>query len=278
MIKFTNFTYHYPGQEQPALAGIDLRIPDGQFLAVVGPNGAGKSTFCFALAGFVPHFFRGTCEGELQVGNLKLLHSTLGTIAGKVGLVFQNPFNQLSGARFTVRDEIAFGLENLGLARREIERRVDETLDLIGLGELAERSPFALSGGQQQRVAVASILAMRPKVLVMDEPTSQLDPQSTQDVFKVLDKLSRRGGTTVVLVEHKLEWLAAFVDRVIVLSEGRLALDGKPEKVLVDEKLQKLGVGQTHYSQAAASAQGMGLVPRSRPLPVTLKQAQSFFR
>lgn len=278
MIRFNAFTYRYPAQEQPALEGIDLKIPDGQFVGVVGPNGAGKSTFCYALAGFAPHFFRGTWEGEVHVDNLNIVHSALGNIAGRVGLVFQNPFNQLSGTRFTVREEIAFGLENLGLARKEIERRVDEALDLIGLEELAERSPFALSGGQQQRVAIASILAMRPRVLVLDEPTSQLDPQSTQDVFRILDKLSRRGSTTVVLVEHKLEWLATFVDRVLVLSDGRVVLDGKPEKILVNEKLQNLGVGHSQYRQAAAAAQAKRLVPRSRPMPVTLKQAQKFFK
>jgi energy-coupling factor transport system ATP-binding protein len=278
MIKIKNFIYQYPGQDAPALNGIDLEIPDGQFLGVVGPNGAGKSTLCYALSGFVPHFFHGIYDGELHIGSIDVMTSTLGELAGEVGLVFQNPFNQISGARFSVREEIAFGLENLGLARNEIKRRVNETLTLIDLEDLAERSPFALSGGQQQRVAIASILAMQPKLLVLDEPTSQLDPQSTQEVFQILDKLSRRGGTTVVLVEHKLEWLAAFVDRVVVLAEGRVLLDGEPEQVLVDTKLAKIGVGQTQYSLAALAAKSKKLAPKSRPLPVTLKQAQGFFK
>lgn len=278
MIRIKDLTYRYPGEEKPALVDINLEIPDGQFLGVVGPNGAGKSTLCYALSGFVPHFFRGSFEGELRIGKVDVFESTLGELAGDVGLVFQNPFNQISGARFSVREEIAFGLENLGLARREIERRVKETLELIGLEALADRSPFALSGGQQQRVAIASILAMKPRVLVLDEPTSQFDPQSTRDVFRILDGISRRGGTTVVLVEHKLEWLASFVDRVIVLSNGRIVLDGKQSEVLADKKLTALGVGQTQYSLAAAAVKKKKPSFRSKPLPVSLKEAVNFFK
>lgn len=278
MIRIKKFTYRYPGQQEPALDDINLEISDGQFMGVVGPNGAGKSTLCYALAGFVPHFFHGSLEGDLHIGKLDVPQSTLGKLAGEVGLVFQNPFNQISGARFTVREEIAFGLENLSLARKEIERRIEEALDLIGLEAVAERSPFALSGGQQQRVAIASVLAMRPRLLVLDEPTSQLDPLGTQSVFKILEKLAQRGGTTVVLVEHKLEWLATFTDRVIVLSGGRVVMEGKPKTILADEKLLELGVGQTQYSVAAKAVQKKRLRPKSRPLPVTLKQAQSFFK
>jgi len=278
MIQIKGLTYFYPGQERPALQDIDLQIPSGQFCGVVGPNGAGKSTFCYALTGFVPHFFRGALQGEVKLGQISIADANLGKLAGEVGLVFQNPFNQISGARFTVREEIAFGLENLGLPRKIIERRVDETIDLIGLGELAERSPFALSGGQQQRVAIASVLAMQPKLLVLDEPTSQLDPQSTQDVFRILDKLAGRVGTTVVLVEQKLEWLAAFADRVIVLSHGHVSLDGQPQKILSDEKMEKFGIGQTQYSLAAAAAKKKKLVPKSRDFPITLKQAIEFFK
>jgi energy-coupling factor transporter ATP-binding protein EcfA2 len=214
----------------------------------------------------------------VKLGRRNIANATLGELAAEVGLVFQNPFNQISGARFTVREEIAFGLENLGLASKAIESRVDETIELFGISDLAERSPFALSGGQQQRVAIASILAMQPKLLVLDEPTSQLDPQGTQDVFQILDKLAGRTGTTVILVEQKLELLAAFVDRVIVLSGGRMALDGKPESILADEKIKKYGVGHTQYSLAGAAARKKNLVPKSRILPVTLKQAIGFFK
>jgi energy-coupling factor transport system ATP-binding protein len=276
MISLQKFGYIYPGETKPALRNIDLEIPEGQFCGVVGPNGAGKSTLCYALTGFIPHFFRGQTRGKIWIDGKETGTSSLGELAGEVGLVFQNPFNQISGARFTVREEIAFGLENLGLPRVEIKRRVQESLDLLDLEELAERSPFALSGGQQQRVAIASVLAMRPKLLVLDEPTSQLDPRGTEEIFVALRKLSKRGSLTVVLVEYKLEWLAEFADRVIALSKGKVMLDDLPGKVLSSPKMVSLGIGRTQYSEVAASI-GQPHT-KKKQLPVTLKETAAFLK
>jgi energy-coupling factor transport system ATP-binding protein len=274
MISVQNFTYSYPGETKPALLNIDLEIPKGQFCGVVGPNGAGKSTLCFGLTGFIPHFFRGQTRGKIRIDGRETGDLSLGELTGEVGLVFQNPFNQISGARFTVQEEIAFGLENLGLARPEIKRRVQEVLDLLDLEELAERSPFALSGGQQQRVAIASVLAMRPKLLVLDEPTSQLDPRGTEEIFVALSKLSKRGGLTVVLVEYKLEWLAEFADRIIALSTGKIVLDDLPGKVLSSPKMASLGIGRTQYSEVAAVLSKN----RHKSIPVTLKETTAFLK
>lgn len=278
MIQIEGFSYTYPGQSAPTLRNMDLRIPEGHLCGIVGANGAGKSTLCYALSGFVPYFFQGDVRGIIRVAGRNLADANLGDLAGEVGLVFQNPFNQISGARFTVREELAFGLENLGIAHAKIQKRVAQVLEDLGLAELADRSPFELSGGQQQRVAIASILVMRPKVLVLDEPTSQLDPHGTEAVFKIVDKISRRGDTTVVLVSHKLEWLAEFADRVIVLDHGRIVIDGTPGDVLSSERVQRLGVGRTQYTQAAAVAKKKRLIPAKRALPVTLRQARSFFK
>jgi len=278
MITVKGFSYWYPGEEEPALEKIDLTIPQGQFCGVVGANGAGKSTLCSALSGFVPHFFHGEFEGEVRIDKHMVAQTPLGELAGEVGLVFQNPFNQIGGARFTVREEIAFGLENLGLSKKEMETRIAEVLDLVGIEELADRSPFALSGGQQQRVALASILAMQPKVLVLDEPTAQLDPRSTEDVFSALRGLVQRAETTVVMVEHKLEWLADFVDRVIALDRGRIELDDSPTKVLSSPRMVKMGIGRTQYTETAAAAKRGKLKLRPKILPVTLDQARTFFR
>jgi len=272
MISLKQFNYWYPDAKQPALRNINLDIATGEFCGIVGANGAGKSTLCYALSGFVPHFYRGEFAGEMQIGKINVVESSLGELAGEVGLVFQNPFNQISGARFTVREEIAFGLENLGLSKKEMQERISEALEIVGIEELAERSPFALSGGQQQRVAIASILAMQPKVLVLDEPTSQLDPRSTEEVFTALRALVRKGKTTVVMAEHKLEWLASFADRVIALNHGRIAMDDLPEKVLSSPRMLKLNIGRTQYSEAAAR------VRKSKRLPVTLEQAKAFLR
>jgi energy-coupling factor transporter ATP-binding protein EcfA2 len=278
MIKLSDFSYRYPSAETWALNEISLEIPEGQFVGIVGANGAGKSTLCYALSGFVPHFYRGKAQGKIKLNDRDMLTSDLGQLAGEVGLVFQNPFNQISGARYTVREEIAFGLENLGMPPDDIRQRVDEILAQSDLTELAERSPFALSGGQQQRVAIAAIMAMQPGVLVLDEPTSQLDPHGTQEVFASLDALTQQRAATVVLASHKLEWLAAFCDRVLVLNQGRVVADGEPASVLADEALPGYGIGGTRYTLAARAAQQGGLVAAKRALPVTLDQAKDFFQ
>lgn len=272
MISLKKFSYWYPDTKPPALRSIDLKIAEGEFCGIVGANGAGKSTLCYAISGFVPHFYRGEWEGDARVGGKLIGESNLGELAGEVGLVFQNPFNQISGARFTVREEIAFGLENLGLSKKEMHKRISDALELVGIEALAARSPFTLSGGEQQRLAIASILAMQPKVLVLDEPTSQLDPRSTEEVFTALRLLVRNGKTTVVMAEHKLEWLASFADRVVALNRGRIEMEGEPEKVLSSAQMVKLNIGRTQYSEAAAR------VRRQKRLPVTLEQAKAFLR
>ena len=272
VIHIKKFSYWYPNARRAALRGLNLEIKEGEFIGILGANGSGKSTLCYALSGFIPNFYRGEWSGDIEVEGQNIAENTLGELAGKVGLVFQNPFNQISGARFTVREEIAFGLENLALNKKEMHKRIDEVLDLVGIDELANRSPFALSGGQQQRVAIASILAMKPKVLVLDEPTSQLDPASTEAVFLALGALVRNGRTTVILAEHKLEWIARSADRVIALSNGRIVLQGPPEKVLSSARMERLGIGRTQYSMAAAKLRA------AKKLPVTLEQARAFFR
>jgi energy-coupling factor transport system ATP-binding protein len=281
MVSLQDLTYTYPATDRPALDGITLDIPAGQFCAVVGRNGAGKSTLCYTVAGFVPHFYHGTLAGGLHVAGVDVPAASLAALAGRVGLVFANPFNQITGARFTVREEVAFGLENLGVPREEMPARIDEVLALAGLDGLADRSPYALSGGQQQRLAIASVIVMRPQVLVLDEPTSQLDPVGTREVFETLHKLARAGSataqTTVVLAEHKLEWIAVYADRVIVLERGRIVADGPPADVLADSALAGYGLTPTRYTEAARLAAERGLASADRPLPVTLEQAVGYF-
>lgn len=277
MIHLSNVTYYYPRAETPALDSLSFHIPEGQFCAVIGANGAGKTTLCSALAGFVPQFYRGTITGSIEVAGLNVVESPLADIAGTVGLVFSNPFNQITGARFTVRDEIAFGLENMAVPVAEMEPRIEEIMRFAGLEGLADRSPFALSGGQQQRLAIASVLVMRPKVVVLDEPTSQLDPVGAKEVFSVLRSLATAAETTVFMAEQKLEWVAAFADRVLVLHQGKLVADGPPGEVLASPEIGRYGLQPTRYTQVARAAQLAGLRSADRPLPVTLEQAVEFF-
>jgi energy-coupling factor transport system ATP-binding protein len=277
MINLENVAYAYPQATAPALRNITLQVPDGQFLAVVGGNRAGKSTLSYVLSGFIPHHFKGTYRGKIEVAGMDLTQSSLGEIAGVVGLVFSNPFNQISGARFTVQEEVAFGLENLGVPSAEMPERVGRALEMTGLSEVAQRSPYALSGGQQQRLALASMLVMQPKLLVLDEPTSQLDPMAKIEVFEVLGRLAAEGNMTVVIIEHELEWIGDFADRVIVMHEGRIVNDGDPRTVLADEALVEMGVGNTAYTRVAREAREAGLIMHDGPLPVTLSQAELFF-
>ncbi len=275
-VNIQKLTYQYPLLQKPVLQDINLQINQGEFIAVVGPNGAGKSTLCYALAGFVPHFFKGELTGSIEVAGMESSKSTLSEWVLNVGLAFQNPFNQISGAKYTVFEEIAFGLENIGVPREEIKKRVEDAMALTGISDLADRSPYSLSGGQQQRVALTSILVMRPKLLVLDEPTSQMDPIGTREVFGTIRKMAEEG-MTVVLVEHKVEWIAEFADRVIAMKDGSVLLEGNPNEVLTSELLAENGFGISRYTTTAREAKKQGLW-KKETLPVTLDEAVEGFK
>lgn len=276
MIDLTGVTYAYPDTERPVLRDLELHVPAGTLCGVVGSSGAGKSTLAKVVSGFVPHVDGGELTGRVHVAGVDVPATPLAEAVEHVGLVTQNPFNQISGARYTVREEIAFGLENLGVPRDEMIERIAVVSEMLGIGPFLERSPYALSGGQMQLVAVASMLVMRPKVLVMDEPTSQLDPGGSRLVLDVVARLAQTG-TTVLLLEHKLEQLRDHCDQVVVLHEGRVALAGEPREVLADERLHAWGVGTTRFTQAARAAQAAG-VHLSGPLPVSFDDAVTTFR
>ena len=275
IVNLQDVTYKYPLTDTPALQNINLQVNEGEFLAIIGPNGAGKSTLCYTLAGFVPHFFKGELTGVVEVLGKESHNSTLSDWVLNVGLAFQNPFNQISGAKYTVFEELAFGLENIGIPREEMKVRVEDALKLTGISDLAERSPYSLSGGQQQRVALTSILVMQPRVLVLDEPTSQMDPIGTREVFGVVRSMAKRG-MTVILAEHKVEWIAQFADRVIALKDGGIFLDGTPSEVLTSPLLQENGFGISRYTSVARKAKEMGLWEQNN-LPVTLDEAVEGF-
>jgi energy-coupling factor transporter ATP-binding protein EcfA2 len=276
IVNLRNVTYKYPLTDKPVLENIDLQIEAGEFVAVIGPNGAGKSTLCYTLSGFIPHFYKGELTGAVEVSGVETHQSTLNEWVLNVGLAFQNPFNQISGAKYTVFEEIAFGLENIGVPRDQMKDRVERALEMTGIRDLAERSPYSLSGGQQQRVALTSILVMEPKVLVLDEPTSQMDPIGTREVFGVIRTMAERG-MTVILAEHKVEWIAQFADRVIALHEGKILLDGKPGDVLTSDLLDGKGFGVSRYTSTAREARKQGLWPKDKNLPVTLDEAVQGF-
>ena len=276
MIRLTGVTYSYPDAEQPALRDVNLAVDAGEILGIVGASGAGKTTLAKIITGFIPHVDGGDLAGSVVVDGSDVAGMRLADSVAKVGLVLQNPFNQISGAKYTVRDEIAFGLENVGVPREEMLRRVLDVARLLGITDLLGRSPYDLSGGQQQLVAIASMVVLRTPVLVMDEPTSQLDPLGTRMVFHVLEAL-RAAGTTVVVFEHKVELLAEHCDRVAVVAEHTLAAVGLPGEVFVDDRLDGWGIGATRFTRAAREAVRRGLLPVRSALPVTVEDAMATF-
>lgn len=266
MIEIKNLTYTYPNQPKAALQSVSMSVERGETIGIVGPNRAGKSTLCYAIMGLVPHFFHGKIGGDLWVDGVNVPDASMADMAERVGLVFQNPSNQFSGAKLTVEEEIAFGLENLGMSRAEMLRRMDWVLHLLNIESLRRRDPYQLSGGQMQRVAIASILALRPKVLVLDEPTSQLDPVGTADVFAAIDTLRGEGITTVV-AEHKTEVLVEHCSRIGVLGKGELIAFDQPGTVFNHPDVLTWGVEIPRYSQVYRA-----LYPDSERVPTTLDE------
>ncbi|MBB6171994.1 energy-coupling factor transporter ATP-binding protein EcfA2 [Nocardiopsis mwathae] len=277
MITFRDFTYAYPTSEAPVLHDISMEVRPGRFHGLIGASGSGKSTLAMAAAGFIPHAQGGEHTGSVTVGGLTVADTPLPELVTRVGLVQQDPFNQISGARFSVREEIAFGCENLGIERDEMCARVSDVLERLRITHLADRSPYELSGGQQQVVAVASMLVMRPDVLILDEPTSQLDPGGSRMVVEALAAI-RATGMTVLLVEHKLELLAEHADELHVVADGRIVAEGAPADILTDPRMDEWGIGRTRFTVAATEARRDGAWPEERALPVTLDGAAEGFR
>ncbi len=266
-IKITDLTYKYPISDEPVLKHINLRVPKGELCAVIGTNGSGKTTLCNAIRGFVPTFYKGEISGEIIVNGRDVRKEEMGSLALDIGFVFQNPFTQISGIAKTVFEELAYGLENMGIEREIIIRRVEETMRLTKIEEFRDRNPFQLSGGQQQRVALAAILVMGQPVLVIDEPTSQLDPQSTDDVFEVI-KLMKNMGKTIVLVEHKMEQIAEYADHVVVLNQGEIVMEGTAKEVFSNPGCKQYHTRLPQCTKISAELKDMGIGIKGTPVTV----------
>jgi energy-coupling factor transporter ATPase len=241
VIETKSLTYTYPGATKPSIKDVSIKIKKGEFVLITGPSGCGKTTLCRCFNGLIPHFYQGELKGEITAVGLKVVEQPIHELAKHVGLVFQNPENQLFA--LSVEKDVAFGLENLGVPREEMQKRVKWALNLTGIHDLRERAPHELSGGQQQRVAIASILAMQPEVIALDEPTSFLDPLGAKKIFEVIYDLNRKLGITVILVEHRLDLTARYADHIIIMDEGKIVLDGEPRKILSSEEARLIGVG-----------------------------------
>jgi energy-coupling factor transporter ATPase len=241
IIETANLTYTYPGVTKPSIDDVSIRIEKSEFTLITGPSGCGKTTLCRCFNGLIPHFYQGELKGKVTTAGQDVAKSLIYELAKHVGLVFQNPENQLFA--LSVEKDVAFGLENLGVPRQEMRKRVDEAMKLTGIYDLRERPPHELSGGQQQRVAIASVLAMQPEVIILDEPTSFLDPLSAKKIFEVIHDLNKSLGITVVLVEHRLDLTAKYATHIIVMDEGKAILDGDPREILRSPEARLIGIG-----------------------------------
>jgi energy-coupling factor transporter ATPase len=241
IIETRNLTYTYPGASKPSISDVSFKVEKGEFVLITGPSGCGKTTLCRCFNGLVPHFYQGELKGEISVACIDPLKCHTYEMAKHVGLVFQNPENQLFA--LSVEKDVAFGLENVGVPREEIRKKVDRALNLTGIYDLRERSPHEISGGQQQRVAIASVLAMEPEIIVLDEPTSFLDPLSAERIFEVINDLNKKQGITVILVEHRLDLTAKYANHLIVMDEGKIRFEGNPREILSTDETRLIGVG-----------------------------------
>ena len=266
-LKLENVNYKYPLEEKNTLQNINIEIKKGEFWAVIGKNGSGKTTLCNILRRFVPDFYKGELTGKITLEGKELKDYSQKEIVQKIGFVFQNPFTQISGVKNTVFEEIAYGLENLGIERETIISEVEKILKLLEIEKLRDKNPYNLSGGQKQRVALASIIAMNPDILVIDEPTSQLDPKGTEDIFKIINLMANEG-KTIILVEHKLELIAEYAENILVLDEGEIILSGKANEVLNNKILLEKEIGMTQYSMLAYELEKSGKVDLEE-IPIT---------
>ena len=273
--KLKDVSYKYPLEDREILKNINLDIKKGEFWAVIGKNGSGKTTLCNVLRRFIPDFYKGELKGKITLESKELKDYSAKEIVQKVGFVFQNPFTQISGVKETVFEEIAFGLENLALDAEYIRKRVEETLKLLRIEELRDKNPYELSGGQGQKVALASIIAMDPEIMVIDEPTSQLDPKGTEEIFEIIDILKKEG-KTIILVEHKLELIAEYAEKVMVLDEGEMILSGNTEDVLKNKILIEKEIGIPQYAALAYRLMDEGKV-KFEEIPITKEKAAEVF-
>lgn len=240
-IEIEHLKYRYPHTEQLALDDLSFTVEKGEFIGIIGENGAGKSTLSQAFCGLVPQFYKGAYGGSVKIDGISASTTPTSELCKKVGLIFQNPFHQLSGAKDTVWDEISFGLENLGIAPDEIEKRLEKVLRQLDIWQYREKNPFDLSGGQMQRVAIASILAMEPEVLILDEPTSQLDPQGSEEVFHTVELLAKTG-ITIFMIEQKMEKLAAYCDKLLFMHQGKQIAFDTPDVIFSRDDLDTFGI------------------------------------
>ncbi len=258
MIQIDDLTFRYRESEHPVVEGITLDIPDGCFVGITGAAGSGKSTLTYAMNGIIPHCYPGDFYGSVTIDGMDTCDVSLTDISQVVGSVCQDIDSQIVTS--IVEDEVLYGLENFGVPHDQIEERVTEALQSMGIEDLRHRVIASLSGGQKQKIAIASVLALHPKVLMLDEPTAELDPASSRAVFQLLSRYAWEHGTTVVVVEQKIALLSEFADMLVIVDGGTIRFADEPRAVLAhSEELLKLGVNCPRSTTLMNRLAGVGL-------------------
>jgi energy-coupling factor transport system ATP-binding protein len=278
IVKIENLSFRYSRGTAAALEDINLTVKAGEFVGITGPAGAGKTTLLSCINGVIPHYYSGDLRGQVVVDGLNVAASNFRQLASHIGTVFEDPDFQM--VSISVEEEVAFGPENLGLPPREIELRVRDALQKTRISDLRERAISTLSGGQKQRVAISAVLSMRPQVLLLDDPTSELDPIGTQEVITALRELNRQLGITIIIVSQDVERLAENADRLLLLSEGRLILDRPPREVCLHHDIvERAGVRVPQVTQFMISLfSKLNLSLGLDTIPLTVEEAASMLR
>lgn len=275
MISIKDLYFKYKSSERYALKDINLEISEGEFVGVIGSSGSGKTTLTYVLNGVVPHYYEGDFYGSALVGGLDTVTATPAELSKVAGSVFQDIDGQMVSS--VVEDELLFGLENFGIPRDEIRERIEDALNIVGIADLRYRNIFSLSGGQKQKTAIAAIIALRPKLIILDEPTGELDPRSSRMIFEMLKKLNRDYGMTVVIVEQKIMLLCEYAERLIVMDKGAVLFDGEVHKVLENtEELLRVGVNVPRVTSLADLLRAKGIY--DGPQPVSVDEAEKMVR
>ena len=272
VLKVENLWYSYPRSEEWALKGVNLEVKKGEFVVLTGPSGCGKSTLALSVCGYIPHVIeRGRMKGRVYVKGVDTRKKELHELTQLVGVVLQNPEDQLFA--LTVEEDVAFGPENLALPVEEIRRRINRAMKDAGVWEIRHKEIFALSGGQKQRTAIAGILAMEPEILIFDEPTSDLDPQGAYSVLSIISEIKSRRDVTVILIEHRLDEVSKYADRIVLMDRGKIIIDAEPHEAYkhLDEFL-KLGVRPPQVSEAAYKYGKL-----DAEIPISLEEAENYF-
>ncbi|MHC5228714.1 energy-coupling factor ABC transporter ATP-binding protein [Enterococcus sp. LJL99] len=257
IIEVSDLSYRYNQSKERSLDHISFTVEEGEFFFIIGPNSAGKSTLCNALVGLIPHFFVGAKSGSIKIQGNNVDESTIGELSTVIGLVFQNPFNQLSYTTETVAEELAYGLGNRGISREEMIRKIDIVAEQVALTDFLNKDPLELSGGQVQRVAFGSTYILFPKILVLDECTTQLDPIGSEKLMSIIKRLNAQG-VTVIMVDHDMERVAKYADRILILNEGKVGAIGTPRQLFTQENAKKYQIDLPNFVKLSYALQEHG--------------------